>query len=231
MASKLPSSVVSAIGFIGRGGGAVKALNGFKKGHHTLPDAANATTNAFLAKLCATELSGQAEALFQRVRAGLGYKRAEISLTVSSPAAVLTTKDFGVEIFYALEEQAPERYSVTQTLRDLRSAELAQTEEFAEIFAATFSEISFGLKKGARVEAVIDAIEATEADAGLTVNYPSDYRECVISVAGVDAQVRCTGATLDVVFPRAESPRELIAEFATVRDAFGVSRELAGLIG
>jgi hypothetical protein len=46
----------------------------------------------------------------------------------------------------------------------------------------------------------------------------------------VDAQVRCTGATLDLVFPRAGSPRELIAGFAAVRGAFAVSRELAGLL-
>jgi hypothetical protein len=34
-----------------------------------------------------------------------------------------------------------------------------------------------------------------------------------------------------MVFPRAGSPRELMAEFAAVRGAFGVSRELAGLMG
>jgi hypothetical protein len=43
--------------FTGRGGGAVKQLAGFKKSHHSVPDAANATTNAFLGKLCAGELA------------------------------------------------------------------------------------------------------------------------------------------------------------------------------
>jgi hypothetical protein len=231
MTGELPSSIIADISFIGRGGGLVKALGGFKKGHHTLPDAANAATNAFLGKICAAELAGQAEKLFQAVRAGLGYKRREVSLSVASPAAVLAAKDFTVEIGYALEEAAPERYAVTQVLRGLRSAALAQTTEFAAIFTGMFAEVSFALKKGARVEAVIDVIEALDDGAGLAVSYPSDCRECVIRVAEVAAQVRCTAAALEIVFPRAGAPGELMAAFAEVRAAFGVNRELAGLIG
>ena len=130
----------------------------------------------------------------------------------------------------ALEAADPARYLVTQLLHSLRNGDLAQTEEFAGIFAAMFSEITLGLKKGARVEAVIDVIEALDESAGLRVDYPADCRECTIAVEGVEAQVRCTGATLDIVFPRAGSPRELMAGFAAVRGAFAVSKDLAGLL-
>lgn len=227
----LPSSVVAGISFIGRGGGQVKALGGFKKGHHTIPDATNATTNAFLGKICEGELTTQAEKLFQAVRAGLGYKRREVSLSVASPGAVLTAKDFTVEFFYALEEGAPARYAITTTLHSLKNAELARTEEFGRIFHAMFSELSFALKKSASVEAMIDVIEALDGEGGLEVSYPSDYRECVIRVEGVDAQVRCSGASLEIVFPRPGSPGELMEGFAGVRGAFSVSCELAGMIG
>jgi hypothetical protein len=226
----LPSTIIAGIGFTGRTGSAVKALRGFKKGRHSVPDVANATTNAFLGKICAGELGEQAEAMFQRVRSGLGYKRRDVTLELTAPVAVLAAKDFTVEISYALEAANPARYLVTRLMHSLRSGELAQTEEFAGIFAAMFSEITFSLKKGAQVEAVIDLIEALDEEAGLAVNYPADCRECMISVEGVDAQVRCTGATLDMVFPHAGSPRELIAGFAAVRGAFAVSRELARLL-
>lgn len=231
MPAVLPSSIVAEIEFVGRAGGWVKALGGFKKGHHTLPDAVTPATTAFLGKLCADELAEAGETLFQAVRTGLGYKRKDISLSVSAPTAVLAAKDFSVELAYALDATDPARYTLTQWLRELRSAELAQTEEFSAIFEGRFSEVSFALKKGVRVEAVVDLIETLEGEGGMTVSYPSDCRECVIAVSGVDAQVRCTGASLDVVFERGGSPRELIAGFAAVRDAFGISRELAGLIG
>jgi hypothetical protein len=230
MTGDLPSNIVAGISFVGRGGGWVKALGGFKKGHHTVPDAANATTNAFLGKLCAGELATEAEGFFQAVRAGLNYKRKDVSLDVASPGAVLTAKDFMLEIFYALEEADPARYAVTTTLRELRDAELARRDAFAAIFSGRFSEISFALKNGARVEAVIDAIEALDGEGGLAVGYPSDYRDCEIGVAGVDARVRCTDASIDLVFPRAGSPGELIEAFAAVRGAFAVSKALSGLI-
>jgi hypothetical protein len=150
---------------------------------------------------------------------------------VTSPLAVLTAKDFTIEIFYTLEEREPTRFAVTTTLRELREVEVARGEEFSRIFAGRFTEISFGLNKGARVEAVIDAIEELEDDRGLSVQYPSDYRDCTIQVAGVDAEVRCTGAALEVIFPRGGTPAELIEAFTAVRDAFAVAKALSGLIG
>lgn len=231
MTGDLPSSVVAEIAFIQRSGGAVKSLSGFKKSHHTIPDTANGATNAFLGKICADELGADAEALFQAVRTGLGYKRKDIALSVASPAAVLTAKDFVVEFIYALEEAEPSRYAVTTTLRALRNLDLARTQEFSEIFAGRFTEISFALKKGAQVEAVVDAIESTGEEAGLAVTYPSDCRDCEISVEGVEAIVRCTASSLEIIFPRGGSPRDLIEGFAAVREAFAMSKALSGLIG
>lgn len=230
MADKLPLRVVAGIAFIGRSGGLVKALPGFRKGHHSLPEAANAVTNGFLGKIGQPQLAEEAETLFQAVRAGLEYKRRDVSLSVASPTAVLTTREFTVEIVYALEEADPSRYAVTTTLRDLRDADLAWREAFSRIFAGRFTEISFALVKGARVEAVVDAIEALDGEGGLRVDYPSDCRECVIRVTGVEADVRCSGASLEVVFPRAGSPAELIDGFAAVRDAFQISKALSALI-
>jgi len=225
MSGEIPSTIVAGLGFLGRGGGAVKSLAGFQKGRHTLPTAANATTNAFLAKLCAAELEEEAEAFFQRARAALGYKRRELSLQVASPAAVLTAKDFTFELAYALEESEPAHYAITRTLRDLRRAELVRQPEFDALFVGLFTELTFALRKGVRVEAVIDLVER------LDVAYPSDCTECTLTVPGVDAAVRCSGTTLDLVFPTAGSPAVLLDGFAAVRAAFARSPELAALLG
>ena len=230
MSGEIPSSIVAGLGFLGRGGGAVKSLAGFQKGRHTLPTAANATTNAFLAKLCAVELEEEAETFFQRARAALGYKRRELSLQVASPAAVLTAKDFTFELAYALEESEPAHYAITRTLRDLSRAELVRQSEFEALFAGLFTELTFALRKGIRVEAVIDLVEALDAEDALAVAYPSDCTECTLTVPGVDAAVRCSGATLDLVFPTAGSPAALLDGFAAVRAAFALSPELAALL-
>ncbi len=231
MPAELPSSIVASLAFVGRDGGAVKTLRGFQKGRHTLPTAVNPATSAFLAKLCETELAEQAESFFQSVREALAYKRRELSLAVASPAAVLTAKDFTFELAYALEAADPARYGVTHTLRDLRRPELVRHQGFDTVFAARFTDLSFGLKKSVRIEAVIDLVEALDADTGLAVAYPSDCRDCTLTVPGVEAAVRCTGASLELVFPAAGSPAELLDGFAAVRSAFALSPELATLLG
>lgn len=230
MSAEIPSSIVASLGFVGFDGGTVKTLRGFQKGRHTLPTAANATTNAFLAKLCAGELEERAEAFFQNARSALGYKRRDLSLSVASPAATLAAKDFTFELAYALEEADPSRYVITHTLHSLRDSAVVGHAGVDRTFAGLFTELSFGLRKGVGVETVIDAVEGLAGDSALAVDYPSDCHECTITVPEVDAVVRCTGATLDLVFPSAGSPAQLFAGFAAVRAAFAVNPALAALV-
>jgi hypothetical protein len=226
------STFVSQISLVGRSRGLVKTLAGFKKQHHTVPDAVNAATTAFLGKLCAGELSEEAEQYFQRARTLFAYKRTDLSLEVASPTAVLTARDFILEISYALERGDPAGYESTRTLHSLGSSELAGRREFNELFAGRFSGIVFRLTQGARVEAVIDAVESQPPGSGLTVTFPSDCRDCVLAVEGVAAEVGCDGATLEMRFLRPGSPADLIAEFMRVRSAFALTgnRVLAGLL-
>ncbi len=227
-----PQPFVSRLSLVGRRSGRVKALAGFKKQHHTVPDAVNAATTAFLGKLCAGELAAEGEQWFQRVKAAFAYKRADLTLEVATPAAVLAAKDFTLEIAYALEPTDPAGYGVTHTLHSLSGGELVERAEFEELFARMFEGMIFGLTQGTRVEAVIDAVETGDGAGGLTVSYPSDCRHCVLAVEGVAAEVICDGATLELRFPRPGSPRELVADFAAVRSAFVLTknRVLAGLM-
>jgi len=223
---------VSRISLVGRSTGLVKNLAGFRKQHHTVPDAVNPATTAFLGKLCAAELAEEAEGYFQRSKAAFAYKRTDLALDMTSPTAVLTAKDFTLELAYALEKVDAAGYEVTRTLHSLREGGLVAQPEFNELFAAMFSGIVFALAKGVKVEAVIDAVEARGGEDGLAVSYPSDCRHCVLLVDGIAAEVFCDGATLEMRFPKPGSPAELVEAFAAVRSAFALTknRVLAGLL-
>ncbi|MBC8041161.1 MAG: hypothetical protein H7Y06_11505 [Opitutaceae bacterium] len=231
-----PRSFISQVSLVGRGGGAFKTLRGFDKSRHTVPDAVNNATSGFLAKLCAPELSEEAEEFFQRAKAAMAYKRKDVGLDVTSPVAVLAAKDFTLEIAYALEAGDPSSYAITRTLHSIKNGGLLRVEEFNGLFSDQFSAIAFALKKGVRVEAVIDAVEGLEGDADaegkLRVDYPSDYRDCTLSVTGIAAAVVCDGATLEMRFEKNGSPRELVEAFAAVRKAFALTKDraLAGLL-
>ncbi|MFT3868400.1 MAG: hypothetical protein QM715_07870 [Nibricoccus sp.] len=210
----------------------MKLLGGFKKSHHTVPDAVNAATSGFLAKLCADELAEEAEKFFQAARETFGYKRKELTLDVTSPNAVLSAKDFTFELTYALDEADPASYVTTRALHGLRSTDFAATTECDTLFAGQFSELSFVLTKGATVESVIDAVEGLDDASKLAVNYPSDCSRCILSVPGVSAEVRFEAGELAMVFPRSGAPRELLKAFVAVREAFALTKQpvLAGLL-
>ncbi|MBA4137409.1 MAG: hypothetical protein C0518_08860 [Opitutus sp.] len=227
-----PPTYVSRISFVGRSTGAVKALAGFRKQHHTVPDAINAATVGFLAKLCAGELATEAERTFRDVRTAFGYKRAELSLEVTSSEAVLAARDFAFSLHYTLADYNPAEFMLTRTLQDFRTPETLARPEFDTLFAGQFSSLVFELVRGVRVEAVIDAVEALERGSPLRVTYPSDCAHCELTVEGVNAQVWCNGATLEMQFPRRGSPRELAQQFEAVRSAFALTKDrvLAGLL-
>lgn len=227
-----PSPFISRVSLVGRSSGLVKNLGGFRKQHHTVPDAVNAATMAFLGKLCAAELAGEAEQFFQKSKVAFAYKRPDLTLEVASPTAVLTARDFTLELAYALEKDDPASYAIVRTLHSLREGDLVARPAFNELFATMFTGMVFGLAKGVKVEVVVDAIEAQGGENGLAVDYPSDCRHCVVRVDGVAAEVICDGATLEMRFPKPGSPAELVEAFAAVRSAFALSknRVLAGLL-
>ena len=228
-----PKSFVTEVRLQGGGElGLVKSLSGFKKGRHAVPDAVNAATEAFLGRLCMEELGDESEEWFQRARADLGYKRKQVTLEVAGARAVLSAVDFTFEISYTLESRDPGTFVKTRILHQLTTGKLGDPQ-FEELFAGQFDEIVFELTKGARVEAVIDAVEELDGAGGLRVNYPSDCRECTLTVEGVEAEVVCDGATLLMRFPRAGGPMELVEAFGAVRRAFSLSKKtaLAGLLG
>ena len=223
---------VRSIRFVGRTTGAVKTLRGFRKGQHTVPDAVNAATTTFLARLCAEELQEEAEAFFQRARAACGYKRRDIAVTLGSPQALVTALDFTLELSYAFVAAEPAAYQLLRSLHGCSGRDFLRSAACEDVFGGSFEELTFTLTKGATVEAVIDAVESCEA-AALTIGYPSDYSHCLLSVEGVGAQVRFDGAELAMVFPRNGSPGELLDGFLAVRAAFALTKSkiLRGLLG
>lgn len=223
--AKATDPVISRLSFQARSGGRVKLLPGFDKSRHTLPDSVNNATTGFLAKLCLKDLEEETESFFQRARAAFDYKRREISLSLASPTAELTTVDFVLEFAFALDEAAPSDWVLTRTLHPKCSEDFLKRPECDGLFAVTFSSLVFTLEKGASVETVIDAIEAAPAERGLNVAYPSDCEHCDITAEDVDAAIHFTGATLEMVFPRNGSPRELLEGFLALRHRFVLADE------
>ncbi len=229
---EFPPSTLAALSLSGQSVGLVKRLTGFRKDRHTVPDAVNAATQAFFARLSAPELAEEAESWFQSAREAFAYKRRDLALDIDPAAAVLTARDFTLDLQWSLSEADPASYTARRTLRDFHNAAFMLGPECDRVFARTFTSMVFTLMRGVAVEAVIDAVEGLPEPEELAVHYPANCAECTLRVPGVRAEVRCTGATLEMIFPDAGSPRELIEAFGQVRAAFRLTRDpsLAGLL-
>jgi hypothetical protein len=233
MSASPSEETLRGLAFRATSSGAVKRLAAFDKSRHTVPDAANPATNAFLSRLVADELADESERLFQEVRATLGYKRRALSLSVGTPLAVLTATDFVLELAYALSEDDPAEWTLTRTLHPKSGSHFLRRSECDRIFAGAFTDLVFTFARAVDIEAVIDAVEALDEDDDLQVDYPSDCRDCELTVADVDAKVRITANALEMVFPLGGAPSELLDGFLAVRSRFRMAEAgvLGGLLG
>ena len=229
MAGSKQGSVLRSLSLVGRVGGEVRHLAGFDRKRHTVPEQANGTTQAFLAKLCAGDLAGEAEGLFRQARERFGYKRREISLAVDGGVARLEAKDFVLELRCELEAAEPSRYFFETELTQVGSRDLLDTEAFGAAIGRRFDRLRCGFRLGASVEAVIDAVEADETG-DLTVDYPSSCAECSVRIEGMDAEIVVTGAMLEVRFRRLATAGELLQAFESVGERFAASPGLADLV-
>lgn len=206
--------------------GLVKNLPAFNKKRHNVPEAATPAAAAFLAKLLAPQIEAEAEAFFQKARAALNYKRADISLSLGESAALLAARDFSLEWSGALDPANPAEWTRTLALHSLRERAVLDSPQFDSLLDGAFTALEFTLSKPVRVEAVIDAVEALDAKGNtpaLAVEYPSNCAHCTLRAKDAGAAAVFTGAELRMEFDRPGSPKELAEAFARIRHAFDLS--------
>jgi hypothetical protein len=233
MPESSPEEVVQGLSFRSTTRGPVKRLAAFDKSRHTVPDSVNQATSTFLARLVSDELATEAERLFQDVRAAFGYKRKAISLSIGSPSAVLTATDFVFELAYSLSEDDPSDWTLTRSLHPKTGGGFLRRGACDQVFAGMFEDLVFAFSRVVDIEAIIDAVESLGEADSLRVDYPSDCEECELTVRDVDAKVRVTASSLEMLFPQAGAPSELLDGFLAVRRRFRMAEAgvLGGLLG
>jgi len=210
------TGVLKSSSFEGVSSGHVKKLSGFKKGIHRVPDLANDTTNRFLAKICEAELAEAGESLYQRLKVGLDFKRKDLNLSIDSPSALLSGKEFVFEIAYELDSDVPSTYQIVTTLSGLNHVGILKSDVFNEICQGLFNRFSYGFTDAVQIEEVIDMIEECSRP-GIRVEYPSDCRECSVFLEGFSGQILCQQFSLDIMLSTKSSPKPFLSGFEALR--------------
>jgi hypothetical protein len=141
-----------------------------------------------------------------------------LNLSVESPVALLSGKEFTFEIAYELDSDTPSTYQMITTLSGLNHVEILKSDVFNEICHGLFSQFSYGLTDAVQVEEVIDAVEACSKP-GITVEYPSDCRECSVFLEGFSGYIKCRQFSLDIMLLTKSSPKTFLGGFEALRGA------------
>ena len=225
-----PTAEVRNVHLLGSKPGNVKNLPGFRKGFHkvpaTLPDTMYERQFGAMAE---PDLDRLARDLFERLRAGRGYKRKEINLNLGSPNATLTTTDFTLDLLYTLDADDPGDCLLTHDLHTIRDIGAFADGSLNEVFAGVFNRVSFSFAQSIDMEDLIDELEDAPGGAA-SLRYPPDCSECVIQLPGFMGTVRVTARELEVVSPAGASPAELVKAFVDASAVLAANPTLERLI-
>ncbi len=195
----------------GTSGGSVRSLSGFRKGVHTIPDRHSAALDAFLAKIAAEDLANEAEAFYQTTRQQFAYRRKDLNLTVSTPAAVLETPAFALEITYGSDPDDPARYERSLRLSRIEADQLTSNAT-GEVFATAFDTLEMVLRTPIRIEDLIDAVE-DDPDSIWKVKYPSSCEWCELATNEIEGFIYVSTNWIRLRLPSPGPPAVLLAAY------------------
>ena len=225
-----PSAEVRNVHLLGSKPGNVKNLTGFRKGFHkvpaTLPDAMFERQFGAMAE---PDLDKLARELFEKLRAGRGYKRKEINLNLDAPTATLTTTDFTLDLTYSPDPADPGDYTLTHDLHSIRDIAVFADGSLNDVFAGVFNRVSFSFGQAIDMEDLIDELEDAPGGSA-SLRYPPDCSECVVQLPGYTGVVRVTSRELEVVSPAGASPAELVKTFVEASEVLAANPTLERLI-
>ena len=157
--------------------GAVKDLPGFNKQRgHFVPDRVSPAATAFVAQIGSDLIAAEAGALFDTLKAGLGYTRKEIQITTDHGNALITSRHFELSLTLSQHPENPTLYRRTASIEGFKEPEILQDPRFNQALTGTFSFLRVDLGTPQNVENLIDAIEAG-LKPGITCTYPRDASE------------------------------------------------------
>ena len=175
------------------------------------------------------DLDRLARELFEKLRAGRGYKRKEINLNLDSPTATLTTTDFTLDLSYAPDAADPGDYALTYDLHSIRDITVFADGSLNDVFTGVFNRVSLSFGEAIDMEDAIDELEDAPGGAA-NLRYPPDCSECTVQLPGLVGVVRLTPRQLEVVSPAGASPAELVKTFVAASEVLAANPTLERLL-
>lgn len=203
---------LKSVDLLGRTGGrTIRDLSGFRKGHHRVPDSVDSHTQRFVEEIASDDLRKEAADIHGKLKANFRYKREEIKLDIDGASAVISTKDFSLNIHYAQDSEDATAYTIEYQINNIKDSDALLNNGLQKILDRHFDEVRFSTHGRINLEDMIDAIEAEDPE-GVDVKYPADCSSLTISLSGCDWEILITSHGVSIVSSYLKSPTKMLTD-------------------
>lgn len=201
---------LKSVDLIGRKGGAIRELRGFKKGFHRVPDSVDSYTQSFVEGIASDDLEQEATEIHDKLKANFKYKRKEIKFDIDGASAIIATKDFDLSIHYTQDSDDAAAYTIEYQINNIKDPDVLLNDGLQKILNRHFDQVRFLIDGSINLEDMIDAIEAEEPE-GVDLEYPADCSSLTISLLGCDWEILVTSHGVSIVNSYLESPTKMLS--------------------
>lgn len=201
---------LKSVDLIGRRGGAIRELSGFKKRYHRVPDSVNSHTQSFVEGIASDDLEQEATEIHDKIKANFKYKRKEIRFDIDGASAVISTKDFDLNIHYTQDTDDATAYIIEYQINNIKDPDALLNDGLQKILDRRFDQVRFLIDGSINLKEMIDAIEAEEPER-LELEYPTDCSSLTISMVDCDWKLLITSHGVSIVNNYLESPSKMLS--------------------
>jgi hypothetical protein len=197
----------------------LKSLSSFRKETHRIPDPASPTSEAFVAKLAATDLGSDLEDRYAALKTAFGFKR--VDLNVCGPeqgAGTIVTPYFTYHIQVCQSPQNPAEALWHRRVTDIHQPSQTLSDPFAEVFHKTFDTLEFTPSEPIDIETLIDRIEDLE-DSRIHLDYDRNATHCTLGMDGVKGEIQVSRDTVKFYRRAVADPRHLVQSLVKIQKA------------
>ena len=201
--------------------GLVRSLSGFHKGHH-VPDGHFSSAEAFVKRAGYEEVKNQAEAIYQKIRAHLGYRRKNVNFACDQDAATIKTPDFDVNLSISQDSEDAAGYIITTEIGVIRRQEVFLEDAFSEAFSNYCDTVVIEFSGKINIEEKIDAIEdIPELESHL--KYEADLSSLTLDFPRPSLRIHMSDNCMTLSMPESGSLKVLLTNIqsalSTIKDS------------
>lgn len=193
----------------------IRSLPGFGR-NHSVPETKNAATERFVEGIAEELVQGHARRLFDALLEEFSYARDEIKLDANGSSALITTKDFEVDLYIGQSTEDHKMYEEVLTVNKLKSEAVIMSEPFNKVFFGEVTTLRVAFSPERNVSGVIDQIQKATDSKIQIKTYEPDGSVCCIAIPSIDGGIYLRANRTSIKLP-SKRPRQMVAALIEAR--------------